>query len=146
MNDLATLPNVIHNDDPSGAGTYDMLRNALATVPGIRGLVLLANDGIPRAAYGVALDDAQRITAACSGMASLADHLSNGVDGGPVLHTVVSMKQRSIVVTSCGRNSTLCVALDVSTPIGLAMMEITRKARAYAEQMGTRSRPDLPVR
>ncbi len=146
MSDLATLPNVIHNDDLTQSGTYDMLRNALATVPGIRGLVLLANDGIPRAAYGIGLDDAQRITAACSGMASLADHLSNGVGGGSVLHTVVSMKQRSIVVTSCGLNSTLCVALDVTTPIGLAMMEITRKARAYAEPMGTPSRPDLPIR
>jgi predicted regulator of Ras-like GTPase activity (Roadblock/LC7/MglB family) len=145
VTDLTTLTNSIHDTDPADAGTYDMLRNALAAIPGVRGLVLLSNDGIPKAAFGVELDDAQRITAACSGMASLADHLSHGVSGGPVLHTVVSMRQRSIVVTSCGRNSTLCVALDSTTPIGLAMMEITRTARAYAEQMGTRSRPDLPA-
>ena len=146
MNIFATLPNSIVQGNWHDSGTFDMLRNSLQHTPGILSLVLLSNDGIVKAAYGIDVDDAQRITAACSAMASLSAHLSTGVDGGQVLHTVVTMQNRNVAVTACGEGSTLFVALEPSAPIGLALGEIVRKARAYAEQMGTQSRADLPAR
>ncbi|MEY9846145.1 putative regulator of Ras-like GTPase activity (Roadblock/LC7/MglB family) [Streptacidiphilus sp. BW17] len=141
MSNVATLPNSV--PETVNDRSYDMLRNSLASIPGVLSLVLLSNDGLPQAAYGVSTEEAQRITAACSGMASLSTALSADVDGRQVLHTVVSMQQRTIAITACGANSTLFVALEASAPVGLALGEIVRKARAYAEQMSTRPRPDL---
>jgi len=127
-------------DDP---GTYDMLRNSLRRVDGITGLILLSNEGIAKAAYGLTTDDAQLVAAACSGMASLSSSMSHAVAGSDVLHTVVTMKARNIIVTSCGKGSTLLVVVSASAQIGLALAEIIRKAKAYAAQMNTQPRAQL---
>ncbi|WP_367319736.1 roadblock/LC7 domain-containing protein [Streptomyces sp. HUAS ZL42] len=138
-----TIESTGHYEDP---GTFDMLRNSLRRVDGIIGMVLLSNEGIAKAAYGLPTDDAQLIAAACSGMASLSASISQAVDGGDVLHTVVTMKARNVIVTACGDGSTLLVVVGASAQIGLALGEIIRKAKAYAAQMGTLARAELPAR
>lgn len=138
-----TLPNTI---DPAGKedpGTYDMLRDSLRRVDGIIGLVLLSNEGIAKAAYGLTTDDAQLIAAACSGMASLSASMSQAVGGSNVARTVVTMKARNIIITACGNGSTLLVVVAATAQIGLALAEIIRKAKAYAAQMGSQPRVEL---
>ncbi|MFE9099059.1 roadblock/LC7 domain-containing protein [Streptomyces sp. NPDC007264] len=141
-----TLPNTIVATADNDPGTFDMLRDSLRRVDGIIGLVLLSNEGFAKAAYGLETDDAQKIAAACSGMASLSASVSQSINGSDVLHTVVTMKARNVIVTSCGGGSTLLVVVRASAQIGLALGEIIRKAKAYAEQMGTLPRADLPAR
>lgn len=144
---FATLPNTI---TPAKGGaqadTYDMLRDSLRNVPDIVGMVLLSNDGLSVAAYGIDTAEAQRIAAACGGMASLANNLSNAVLGGSVHHQVLAMQARNIIITGCGDGSTLLVVVRASAQVGLALAETARKARAYAEQMTTQPRADLPTR
>jgi predicted regulator of Ras-like GTPase activity (Roadblock/LC7/MglB family) len=129
-----TLPNTITTGpDPS---RYDLLRNSLQHTPGIEALVLLSNDGLPIAAYGVEEAEAQRITAMCSGMASITAQMSGAVDGAGVLHTLITMERRTVVMSACGPDSALACVLDSRAHVGLAMREIVDKARAFADHLG----------
>ena len=78
------LLNTIAPTDGEDPGTYDMLRNSLRRVDGIIGLILLSNEGIAKAAYGLPTDEAQMVAAACSGMASLSSSMSHAVGGNDV--------------------------------------------------------------
>jgi predicted regulator of Ras-like GTPase activity (Roadblock/LC7/MglB family) len=143
MTPFANLRNSIDTGDWQDHEAGEMLRRSLADVPGIRGLLLLSGDGIARAAYGSDRDDAQRIAAASSAMASLSVELARTLGSGGILHTVISMDRCTVVVASAGEGSTLFVTLDQGANIGLAMGEIVRRARAYALQMATPPRTDL---
>jgi predicted regulator of Ras-like GTPase activity (Roadblock/LC7/MglB family) len=129
--------------DPIDPALFDMLRTGLDAIPGVLGFVLLANDGVATAAHRISEQDAQHIPAVCAGMASLSKGLADGLGGGSVLHNVVSLERLNVAITSCGPNNTLMVALNSKTAIGAVIGEIARKARSYAEQIGTPTRPDL---
>lgn len=132
-----TLPDVIGHTRPC---VYDLLRDGLARTPGITALVILSNDGIAQAAYGLDTEAALRTAAACASVASLTGRIAVDTDAGQVLHTAVTMTGRSILVSSCGNDSTLLVVLAKDAPVGLALSEVVRQARAFADQIATSPR------
>ncbi|GAA2666703.1 hypothetical protein GCM10010400_29190 [Streptomyces aculeolatus] len=133
--------NAIAVADPGRASAFDNLRNNAAAVPGVFAIVLLSGDGLAACAYGLEMDDAQTGAAACSGILSLGESLSALVDGGAVLHNVVSLERgHAAVATSCGDGSSLIAYVHQGANIGVAIGEIIRIARAFGSQMATAPR------
>ncbi|MQY15058.1 hypothetical protein SRB5_52350 [Streptomyces sp. RB5] len=147
MNTLLRLSNVIPVH-PHDTPVFDNLRDNLQLVPDIIGFVLLADDGLALCGYGHGWtqDDVQTIAAACSGLASLADGLSQPVSGGSVLHLNITMEHAHLILTACGNGSTLVVYTSGPESIGLAMRETVRVARAFKPQLGVGNRAGVPIR
>ncbi|MHA4818294.1 roadblock/LC7 domain-containing protein [Streptomyces aculeolatus] len=138
---LQDQSNVIHVADTGRASAYDNLRDNAAQVPGVFAIVLLSDDGLAACAYGLELDDAQTSAAASSGILSLGENLSALVDGGAVLHNVLSLERgHQAVATSCGDGSSLIAYVHRGANVGVAIGEIIRIARAFGSQMATAPR------
>ncbi|MEV1008251.1 roadblock/LC7 domain-containing protein [Streptomyces sp. NPDC049881] len=140
---LTNEPNVITSTTRPAA--YDQLRDGFSHLSGVTAIVLLSSDGIARCGYGLPVEEVQTLAAACSGLASLGRGVA-GTDGGDLVHVNVTLERRQVIITGCGEGSVLVVCLTREAPLGVAMAETLRLAKAFGRQMGTAERADLAAR
>ncbi|MEU2393794.1 roadblock/LC7 domain-containing protein [Streptomyces sp. NPDC007369] len=119
---------------------YSVLDNNLSRIAGIQGAVLLSNDGIGLSAYLLERDQAERIAAACSGIASTMKAISREIDGGRVIRQLVEMDDRYLCIVGCGEGSTLIVVTSRKARLGELGGEAVRTAQALGEWLGTPER------
>lgn len=130
----------LHSSDPFDAQVYRMLHANLADVPELLGAVLLSDDGLPKSSFGFERETVEHLAAAGTGYASLGRGLATSIDGGPLLHSVVKMAERTLIITNCGEGSTIIVVTGAKADMGAVMYEVLRVAKAVGEFMGTRPR------
>ncbi|MET7802690.1 roadblock/LC7 domain-containing protein, partial [Streptomyces decoyicus] len=87
---------------PTNDMIYSVLDNNLSRIAGIKGAVLLSNDGMKLSSYELERDQAERIAAASSGIASTMKAISREVDGGRVIRQLVEMDDSYLCIVGCG--------------------------------------------
>lgn len=119
---------------------YSVLDNNLSRIAGIKGAVLLSNDGIKLSSYELEGDQAERIAAASSGIASTMKAISREVDGGRVIRQLVEMDDSYLCIVGCGEGSTLIVVTSRKARLGELGGEAVRTAQALGEWLNTPER------
>ncbi|AXK35344.1 roadblock/LC7 domain-containing protein [Streptomyces armeniacus] len=119
---------------------YSVLDNNLSRIAGIKGAVLLSNDGIKLSSYGLERDQAERVAAASSGIASTMKAISREVDGGRVIRQLVEMDDSYLCIVGCGEGSTLIVVTSRKARLGELGGEAVRTAQALGEWLNTPER------
>ncbi|MGW2563662.1 roadblock/LC7 domain-containing protein [Streptomyces sp. NPDC001514] len=125
---------------------YSVLDNNLSRIAGIKGAVLLSNDGIMLSAYMLDRPEGERIAAASSGIAATMKAISREVDGGRVIRQLVEMDDRYLCIVGCGEGSTLIVVTSRKARLGELGGEAVRTAQALGEWLGTPERTQAPSR
>ncbi|GHC58092.1 roadblock/LC7 domain-containing protein [Streptomyces cinnamoneus] len=124
---------------------YSILDNNLSRIAGIQGAVLLSNDGIKLSAYMLERDQAERVAAAASGIASTMKAISREIDGGGVVRQLVEMDERYLCIVGCGSGSTLIVVASRKARLGELGGETVRAAQALGEWLDTPERSQAPT-
>lgn len=110
-----------------GAGRLDWLLVEFArNTPGVIHVVVVSGDGLRLAAspeVGVALGD--QLSAAASGLVSLARGTAQLLGAGTVGQTILEMTGGYFFVTSVSQGSTLAVFAERSCDLGLVGYEMT---------------------
>ncbi|MEU9350712.1 roadblock/LC7 domain-containing protein [Streptomyces griseoloalbus] len=119
---------------------YSVLDNNLSRIAGIQGAVLLSNDGIKLSSYELERDQAERIAAASSGIASTMKAISREVNGGRVIRQLVEMDDSYLCIVGCGEGSTLIVVTSRKARLGELGGEAVRTAQALGEWLSTPER------
>ncbi|WP_351233221.1 roadblock/LC7 domain-containing protein [Streptomyces sp. NPDC002133] len=125
---------------------YSVLDNNLSRIAGIKGAVLLSNDGMMLNAYMLDRPEGERIAAASSGIASTMKAISREVEGGRVIRQLVEMDDRYLCIVGCGEGSTLIVVTSRKARLGELGGEAVRTAQALGEWLGTPERTESPSR
>ncbi|MFD7446555.1 roadblock/LC7 domain-containing protein [Streptomyces sp. NPDC059909] len=125
---------------------YSVLDNNLSRIAGIKGAVLLSNDGIMLSAYLLDRPEGERIAAASSGIAATMKAISREIDGGRVIRQLVEMDDRYLCIVGCGEGSTLIVVTSRKARLGELGGEAVRTAQALGEWLGTPERTEAPSR
>jgi predicted regulator of Ras-like GTPase activity (Roadblock/LC7/MglB family) len=116
------------------------------TTAGVRSAVLISSDGLRLATSpGADPDLADQLSAAASGLVSLARGTAALLESGPVGQTVLEMERGYLFVTAIGDGAALTVHADRSCDIGSIGYEMTmvaaRLGRVLAPQeVGTTAR------
>ncbi|WP_063037919.1 roadblock/LC7 domain-containing protein [Nocardia pseudovaccinii] len=115
----------------------------LSNVPGVRFAVLLSDDGL-RIAHsdGVNKDDAERFSAAASGLRSLGKALGEfcgGLDNG-VRQNMTEYDQGMILITAAGEGALLGVSTTPETDIGLVAHRMNELAGRVGHELGAQPR------
>ncbi|MEU8137241.1 roadblock/LC7 domain-containing protein [Streptodolium elevatio] len=129
--------------NPFDEQVYRMLHANLADVPELLGAVLLSDDGLPKSAFGFDRETVEHLAAAGTGYASLGRGLATSIEGGPLLHSVVKMVDRTLIITNCGEGSTIVVVTGARADMGAVMYEVLRVAKAVGDFMGTKPRANV---
>ncbi|MFJ9379325.1 roadblock/LC7 domain-containing protein [Streptomyces sp. NPDC101455] len=120
------------------ARSYDNLRDQFVqSAPDVSVLVLLSGDGLALAAYGLDVDSADPVAAACSGLQSIGAALSNSLNGGGVKYHNITLVNGHLVITGCGDRSILIALIRDGGRIGSSIRETVRIADGFAPQMAS---------
>lgn len=93
----------------------DWMIGEVVWVPGVRHVVVLSSDGLLKArSAGTPRDVADRLSAACSGLQSLAQSVGRefGMDGGGVKELMVGFEGGYLFARSAGTGSHLVVITE----------------------------------
>ncbi|MFI6394138.1 roadblock/LC7 domain-containing protein [Nonomuraea sp. NPDC050547] len=93
----------------------DWMIGEVVWVPGVRHVVVLSSDGLLKArSAGTPRDVADRLSAACSGLQSLAQSVGRefGMDGGAVKELMVGFEGGYLFARSAGTGSHLVVITE----------------------------------
>ncbi|MFI6290750.1 roadblock/LC7 domain-containing protein [Nonomuraea sp. NPDC050790] len=93
----------------------DWMIGEVVWVPGVRHVVVLSSDGLLKArSAGTPRDVADRLSAACSGLQSLAQSVGRefGLDGGAVKELMVGFEGGYLFARSAGTGSHLVVITE----------------------------------
>ncbi|HYY82316.1 MAG TPA: roadblock/LC7 domain-containing protein [Actinomycetes bacterium] len=117
---------------PGGAlgGRLDwLLADFVRGTPGVRHALVVSVDGL-RLAASERVDTrlADRLSAATSGLVSLARGTARLLEAEPVTQTIVEMGGGFLFVTSIGEGSTLAVVTDRHCDMGMVGYEMTMLA------------------
>jgi predicted regulator of Ras-like GTPase activity (Roadblock/LC7/MglB family) len=106
----------------TNAGDLDWLLDELVRrLAGSERVVLLSADGLLIGrSNNLSVDDAEHLSAVCSGFQSLARGAGRQFQGGQVRQTVVEMENYFLVVTAAGRGA--CLALLASSDADMGMV------------------------
>ncbi|GAA3022914.1 roadblock/LC7 domain-containing protein [Streptomyces glomeratus] len=124
---------------------YSILDNNLSRIAGVHGAVLLSNDGIRLSAYLLERDQAERVAAAASGVASSMKAISREIAGGAVIRQLVEMDDRYLCIVGCGSGSTLIVVASRKARLGELGGETVRASQALGEWLDTPERSQAPT-
>ncbi|MEU6367624.1 roadblock/LC7 domain-containing protein [Streptomyces sp. NPDC046931] len=124
---------------------YGILDNNLSRIAGVQGAVLLSNDGIRLSAYLLERDQAERVAAAASGIASTMKAISREIAGGAVIRQLVEMDDRYLCIVGCGSGSTLIVVASRKARLGELGGEAVRASQALGEWLDTPERSHVPT-
>ncbi|MEU2261370.1 roadblock/LC7 domain-containing protein [Streptomyces sp. NPDC019645] len=124
---------------------FSVLDNNLSRIAGVKGAVLLSNDGIMLSSYLLDRPQGERVAAASSGIASTMKAISREVDGGRVIRQLVEMDDRYLCIVDCGEGSTLIVVTSRKARLGELGGEAVRTAQALGEWLSTPERSQAPT-
>ncbi|MEU2159652.1 roadblock/LC7 domain-containing protein [Streptomyces chengbuensis] len=124
---------------------FSVLDNNLSRIAGVKGAVLLSNDGIMLSSYLLDRPQGERVAAASSGIASTMKAISREVDGGRVIRQLVEMDDRYLCIVGCGEGSTLIVVTSRKARLGELGGEAVRTAQALGEWLSTPERSEAPT-
>ncbi|WP_028930419.1 roadblock/LC7 domain-containing protein [Pseudonocardia asaccharolytica] len=112
------------------AGRLDWLLVEFARdVPGVVHAVVVSGDGLRLATSpGVAVALGDQLSAAASGLVSLARGTAHLLNAGAVTQTILEMAGGYLFVTAVSQGATLAVYADRSCDIGLVGYEMTMLA------------------
>lgn len=111
----------------STRGQLDWLLNDFVkATPGVRHCVVVSGDGLPLAASEqVTTTLADRLSAAASGLVSLARGVATLLDADPVTQTIVEMAGGYLFATAVSTGSTLVVHTERQCDLGMIGYEMT---------------------
>ncbi|MFJ2477647.1 roadblock/LC7 domain-containing protein [Streptomyces sp. NPDC087659] len=124
---------------------FSVLDNNLSRIAGVKGAVLLSNDGIMLSSYLLDRPQGERVAAAASGIASTMKAISREVEGGRVIRQLVEMDDRYLCIVGCGEGSTLIVVTSRKARLGELGGEAVRTAQALGEWLSTPERSQPPT-
>jgi uncharacterized protein len=103
-----------------------MLVEFARETPGVEQVVVVSGDGLRLATSpGVDEDLADQLSAAASGLVSLARGTAQLLDAGPVTQTILEMEEGYLFVTTISQGSTLAVHAARRCDIGMVGYEMT---------------------
>ena len=103
-----------------------LLDNFLDQVPGTAHAIVVSTDGLPlSASRGFPADQADRLAAIASGLASLAQGASLCFQAGDVRQMILEMEQGYLFVMAVGDGSCLAVLASASSDLGLIGYEMS---------------------
>ena len=110
----------------TNAGELDWLLDELVRrLAGSERAVLLSADGLMIGRSGnLSIDDAEHLSAVCSGFQSLARGAGRQFGGGQVRQTVVEMDNSFLVVTAAGRGACLALLAGSDADMGMVAYEM----------------------
>jgi len=95
-------------------------------VPCLVHVTVVSADGLPLAvSRGLRRDQADRLAALTSGLASLAQGVARLFDGGPVAQMVVAMERSVLIMMSVSDGAVLAVLAESECDLGLVAYEMT---------------------
>lgn len=98
------------------------------------GLLVAASSGLPK-------DRGEQLSAIASGLASLAIGAARLFNGGPVVQSVIEMRDGFLLLMSVGDGSHLAVLADPRCDIGLVGYEMTLLVDRVGRMIDTPGRP-----
>ncbi|MBO0851291.1 MAG: roadblock/LC7 domain-containing protein [Pseudonocardia sp.] len=103
-----------------------LLNDFVKATPGVRHCVVVSGDGLPLAASEqVSTTLADRLSAAASGLVSLARGVATLLDADPVTQTIVEMAGGYLFATAVSTGSTLVVHTERQCDLGMVGYEMT---------------------
>jgi predicted regulator of Ras-like GTPase activity (Roadblock/LC7/MglB family) len=124
-----------------------LLDELVAKLAGAERAVLLSADGllIGRSAT-IAVEDAEHLSAVCSGFQSLAKGTGRHFGGGQVRQTVVEMENSFLVITAAGRGACLALLAAADADMGMVAYEMNLMVKRVGSAMMSEARsPGRPV-
>ncbi|GAA5150462.1 roadblock/LC7 domain-containing protein [Pseudonocardia eucalypti] len=121
----------------NGQPRLDWLLNDFArTTPGVRHGLVLSGDGLPLAcSEGVSDELADRLSAASSGLVSLARGAATLLGTEPVTQTIVEMAGGYLFATAVSAGSTLVVHTERDCDLGMIAYEMTMLATSVGHAL-----------
>lgn len=120
----------------AGTGLDWLLNSFTERTPGVRHTVAVSGDGLLVAASReLSSDRAQQLAAVVAGVVSLAQGVSACVAKGPVLRTVVQMRQHLLFVVSLDAGEGLA-SLAALVTVGCDAGAVAYEMATLAEQAG----------
>lgn len=112
--------------------------------PGVVDAVVVSGDGL-RLATSPGMGDnlGDQLSAAASGLVSLARGTSRLLGAGPVMQTILEMGEGYLFVTSISTDATLAVHTDRQCDIGMIGYEMTMLASRVGHALSPGVRADL---
>jgi uncharacterized protein len=128
-------------------GTDWLLEEFAGDTPGVLGSVVVSADGL-RLATSPGLDTAlgDQLSAAASGLVSLARGTAQLLGSGPVSQTILEMAEGYLFVTSISHGAALAVHADRQCDMGLIGYEMTLLATRVGHALTPGVRADAPPR
>ncbi|MHA6792868.1 roadblock/LC7 domain-containing protein [Pseudonocardia bannensis] len=119
----------MRSETAPGNGLDWLLVDFLKTTPGVVHALVVSGDGLRLAASpGMPGALADQLSAAASGLVSLARGTAHLLDAGPVTQTILEMSRGYLFVTAISRGATLAVFTGQECDIGLVGYEMTMVA------------------
>ncbi|MBF6166180.1 roadblock/LC7 domain-containing protein [Streptomyces gardneri] len=113
------------------------------SIPGVRFAVLLSDDGLRIAhSAGIARDEAERFSAAASGLRSLGKALGEfcGDSTNGVRQNMTEYDQGMILITAAGEGALLGVATTNDIDVGLVAHRMNELAGRVGRELGSQPR------
>ncbi|UAK31875.1 roadblock/LC7 domain-containing protein [Nocardia asteroides] len=113
------------------------------SIPGVRFAVLLSDDGLRIAhSAGIARDEAERFSAAASGLRSLGKALGEfcGDSANGVRQNMTEYDQGMILITAAGEGALLGVATTNDIDVGLVAHRMNELAGRVGRELGSQPR------
>ncbi len=118
-----------------------LLRGLVENVPHARSAVLLSSDGLATAAYGLAPDPADQLSAIASGLFSLARTAAVRFGGSEGVRQVVAeLDDTLLFVSSAGFGSVLTVIADREADAGVLGYEMAQLVKSVRPFLATPAR------
>ncbi|MEU8349399.1 roadblock/LC7 domain-containing protein [Streptomyces sp. NPDC048845] len=122
----------------SGPGLPWLLESMVQRIPRTRCAVLLASDGLVKAAYGTGTDTADALAAAASGLYSLSSALGTAMeDRGQVRQVVAEVGDTVVLVATGGAGTRLLVAAERGADPAVLGYEMAGLAKSVGNHLTT---------
>jgi predicted regulator of Ras-like GTPase activity (Roadblock/LC7/MglB family) len=121
-----------------------LLDDLVKRLAGSRHAVVLSSDGLlmGRSAE-LPTEDAEHLSAMCSGFQSLARGTGHHFGGGAVRQTVVEMDEAILLLVSAGHGASLALLADADADLGMLAYELNLLVVQVGSALATRPRRDL---
>jgi predicted regulator of Ras-like GTPase activity (Roadblock/LC7/MglB family) len=127
-----------------GAPLDCLLGEFARETPGVMQVVVVSADGLRLATCPEMHDEpADQLSAAASGLVSLARGTARLLHAGPVTQTILEMDDGYLFVTAISRDATLAVHTDRRCDIGMVGYEMTVLASRVGPTLTPAARPDV---
>lgn len=122
----------------SGPDLEFLLRDLLSRVPRTRSAVLLSSDGLPKAAAGMDRTEADQLSAAASGLLSMARTVAVHFGGTDEVQQLIGeLGEIYLFVSAAGEGSVLAVIADRQAEAGVVGYEMGQLVRSLSKKLAT---------